>query len=344
LLKKEHFNNQKKPKEDKMKVTKMTGFFIAIFALLIGLTGLADTARAEYPNRPITIIVPWGAGGGTDTISRVFAKGFEKEMGVPVNVVNRTGGAGLVGHSAMAMAKPDGYTLGVATSEFTFYKALGQGDISAESYDIISRIAITPAGITVKANAPYKNLGELLEAIKENPKDTYSSSGCGVGCAWHIAVAGLLKSADIPPDKLLWIPSKGGAPALQDVVAGGTSMYSGSPVEAKALIAANEIRALAMMMDERSPLFPEVPTCKEQGYDWIFLNWYALVAPKGLDEDAKAKIIEAAKKAHASKEVRETLDKRGIIPVWDGPEASKEFAGKFQGTVAEILKDLGLAK
>lgn len=319
---------------------------ILIYAVcLTSVSGLVSNAHAEYPDRPITIIVPWGAGGGTDTIIRIFSIGFEKEMGVPINVVNRTGGNGLVGHSAIAMARPDGYTLGAGTSEITYYKAIGQGNITPDSFDLISRLAIIPAGLTVKADAPYKNLKEALEAIRKNPKDTFNCSGCGPGCAWHIALAGFLEAAGIETNRIQWIPSKGGAPALQDLVAGGITFFSGSPIEAKALLAAGEVRTLAIMMDERSSAFPDVPTLKEAaGLDWSFLNWFSLVAPKGLDPDVKAKILAAGKKAHSSEKVQETLAKRGITPLWDGPEKFKAFADEFTVTAANLLKDLGLAK
>lgn len=312
---------------------------------LVMAAGFIGQARAAYPDRPITIIVPWGAGGGTDTIIRIFAIGFEKEMGVPINVVNRTGGNGIVGHAAIASARPDGYTLGAGTSEITYFKTMGLGDITPSNFDLISRLALIPAGVTVKADSPFKTLKEALDAVKNEPKDTFSSSGCGMGGPWHIAIAGLEKSVGIETDRVQWIPSKGGAPALQDLVAGGISFFTGSPIEAKSLLAAGEVRQLAIMSEERSPAFPNVPTVKEAiGADWSLSNWFSLVAPKGLDPEVNAKIVAAGKKAHASAEVQEALAKRGITPLWDGPNKFKSFADEFTVTAANLLKDLGLAK
>ena len=311
-------------------------------AATIATTG---TVQAAYPDRPVTIIVPWGAGGGTDTIIRIFAVGFEKAMGVPINVVNRTGGSGVVGHAAIANARPDGYTLGAGTSEITYFNAMGLAKITPASFTLVSRLAAMPAGITVKADSPYKTLEDALAAIKSNPAGTFSASGSGQGGPWHLAISGLQKAAGLAPDRVQWIPSQGGAPALQDLLAGGITFFTGSPVEAKSLLSAGEVRTLAIMSEERAPAFPDIPTVKEaSGLDWTLSNWFSLVGPKGLPDEIVAKLVEAGKKAHESKEVREALAARGITPLWDGPEAFKTFADTFTVTAAELLGDLGLKK
>src|SRR3712207_2625839 len=194
---------------------------------VLALTGGASA----FPDRPVQIIVPWAAGGGVDTVIRIFADGFEKELGVPINVVNRTGGGGLTGHTFIATATPDGYTLGAASPEITFYKTLGLGDITPASFDLFSRLSLIPAGITVRADAPYKTIGDFVKAVKESPKGALTASGTGTGGAWHIAAGGLLKAAGVEPDRLRWVPSQGGAPALQDVAAGGITAFTGSPIE-----------------------------------------------------------------------------------------------------------------
>lgn len=310
------------------------------FAGLVASSG----AWAAFPDRPVSIIVPWAAGGGADTVTRIFAAGFEKELGVPVNVVNRPGGNGVVGHSAMATATADGYTLGAASPELAFYKALGTTDLSPASVDLLSRLAQIPAGITIKADAPYKTIEDLLKAIKESPKGTFTSSGTGVGGSWHIAVGGLLKAAGMPADQVRWIPSQGGAPALQDLVAGGVSLFSGSPIEAKSLLEAGRVRIILLMTEERSPAFDGVPTARERNLNWTYSNWFALVGPKGIPQDRRTVLFEAAKRAHARPEVQDALKQRGISPVWDAPGAFEAFIGGFQANGVAVLEDLGLAK
>ena len=316
---------------------------LAVLAVATALAALP--ASAAYPERPIQIIVPWDAGGGTDISARIFAAGLEKKLGVPVNVVNRSGGSGVVGHAAIANAEPDGYTLGVASPELAFLKTVGLADITPDSFTLISRITVIPAGVTVKADAPWKTLAELLEAVRKAPPGTYTASGSGQGGSWHMAIAGLLASMGMETDRIKWIPSRGGAPALKDLAAGGITMFTGSPIEGKALIEAGQVRALAVMGPARSPVFPDVPTVKEAvGSDWTYENWFAFVGPKGLPPAIVQRLAEAGAEAHASAEVQEAMKARGVQPLWDGPAAFATFAKEFEGKAAEVLRRLGLAK
>ena len=317
-----------------------------LLAILAAAAALAaQPASAAYPERPIQIIVPWDAGGGTDISARIFAAGLEKKLGVPVNVVNRSGGSGVVGHAAIANAEPDGYTLGVASPELAFLKTVGLADITPDSFTLISRITVIPAGVTVKADAPWKTLAELLEAVRKAPPGTYTASGSGQGGSWHMAIAGLLASMGMETDRIKWIPSRGGAPALKDLAAGGITMFTGSPIEGKALIEAGQVRALAVMGPARSPVFPDVPTVKEAvGSDWTYENWFAFVGPKGLPPAIVRRLAEAGAKAHASAEVQEAMKSRGVQPLWDGPAAFATFAKEFEAKAAEVLRRLGLAK
>ncbi|HSW26514.1 MAG TPA: tripartite tricarboxylate transporter substrate-binding protein, partial [Burkholderiaceae bacterium] len=123
-------------------------------------------ALAAYPERPITLIVPWGAGGGTDAVARILAALMEKDLGQPVNVVNRTGGSGVVGHQAISAAAPDGYTIGIITVEIGMMHHQGLTDLKGSSYTPIALVNADPAGVQVRADAPYKNLNDLLAAIK----------------------------------------------------------------------------------------------------------------------------------------------------------------------------------
>jgi tripartite-type tricarboxylate transporter receptor subunit TctC len=307
------------------------------------LVALAPGALA-FPDRPVQIIVPWAAGGGVDTVVRTFADGFEKELGVPVNVVNRTGGGGVTGHTFIATAAPDGYTLGGASPEIAFYKAMGVADLTTESFDLFSRISLIPAGITVKADAPYKSLQDFLAAVKAAPKGTFTASGTGTGGSWHIAVGGLLKSAGMEADRMRWVPSQGGAPALQDLAAGGLTAFTGSPVEAKALLEAGKVRTVGLMTAERPPTFPDIPTTREAGLDWTYQNWFALAAPKGIPPDRRQKLFAAAEKAMARPEVQNAMKARGITPVWDKPGEFEAYVKDFVVRGTEVLKELGLAK
>ena len=170
-----------------------------------------SSAFAQYPQRPVQLIVPWGAGGGTDATARIIATLLEKELKQPFNVVNRTGGSGVVGHDAIAKATPDGYTIGLITVEITMMHHVGLTPLKHTDYTPIGLVNADPAGINVRVDAPYKSVKDLLAAIKANP-GKLKASGTGQGGIWHLAIAGLLKDQGIDPNALPWVPSQGAAP------------------------------------------------------------------------------------------------------------------------------------
>ena len=313
-------------------------------ALALATLALAASPAFAFPDRPVQLIVPWAAGGGMDAVMRIFAAGFEAELKQPVNVVNRTGGGGITGHTAIANAAPDGYTVGGASPEISFFKTLGLGDLTPESIDFFSRVSVIPAGITVKADSPYKTVADYLKAAKDNPKGTMMASGTGVGGSWHIASGGLLKAAGIAPDAVRWVPSNGGAPALQDLVAGGITVFTGSPIEAKGMLDAGRVRTILLMTNERHPNFPDVPSAKEAGLDWVYENWFALSAPKGIPADRRKILFEAAQRTMQREDVRKGMADRGITPIWDKPEEFAAYVKAFTERGNGVLKDLGLAK
>ncbi len=315
----------------------------AVLLSALAFNGPADAQK--YPERPVTLIVPWAAGGGADIVSRILAAGLEREFNQPVNVINRTGGSGVTGHTTIMNAAPDGYTLGVATAEMATFKTIGLADITPDNFDIISRIVTFPSGITVKSDGPYKTAADVVAAIKSAQKGALSASGTGPGGAWHLAAAGLSKASGAPADQIKFIPSQGGAPALQELAAGQLSFLTVSPIEARALAAAGKVKVLAVMDAGRMVSMPDVPTLKEAtGLDWQYLNWFALALPKGVPANIRATIAEVAKKAHARSDVQEPMKERGITPVWETSEEARAYALKFGVTAKELLKELGLAK
>src|SRR5450830_1477362 len=189
-------------------------------------------AHAAWPERPVTLVVPWGAGGGTDATARIIGTLLEKELGQPVNVVNRTGGSSVVGHAAIAQAPSDGYTIGLITVEISMMHWQGLTQLSGASYTPIGLVNADPAGLQVRADAPYKNAKDLVDAIKANP-GKFKASGTGQGGIWHLAIAGMLKDMKVDPAAAPWVPSNGAAPGLQDLVAGGVEIVPVSLPEAR---------------------------------------------------------------------------------------------------------------
>ena len=142
---------------------------LAISVTLILALGLTPALAADYPKRPITLICPWGAGGGTDAVSRIIATLLKKDLGVPVNVVNRTGGSGAVGHTAIATAKPDGYTIGMPTVEITMMHWMGLTKITYQDMTPVAMVNFDPAGINVRTDSPWKTYKDLEMYVRDNP-------------------------------------------------------------------------------------------------------------------------------------------------------------------------------
>ncbi len=232
------------------------------FTLIVSFGAPAGFA-ADYPKRPITMYCPWGAGGGTDAVSRILATLLKEELGVPVNVVNRTGGSGAIGHTAIATGKPDGYTIGLATVEITMMHWMGLTEVTYKDLTPIAMVNFDPAGINVRTDSPWQTYKDLEEHIRQHPGEL-RDSGTGQGGIWHLAMAGWMKAIGLSPEAIKWIPSKGAAPALQDLMAGGIEMSTCSLPEAATLIEAGKVRPWQSwrMSGMR---FPDLPTLKELG-------------------------------------------------------------------------------
>ena len=317
----------------------------SLFALAAGiaLTAMASAASA-WPTRPITLIVPWGAGGGTDATARIIGSLLEKELGQPVNVVNRTGGSGVVGHSAIATAAPDGYTLGIMTVEINMMHWQGLTPLTWQSYTPVVLYNADPAGLQVAHDAPYKNVKELLDAIKANP-GKLKASGTGQGGIWHLSIAGMLKEAGIDPAAAPWVPSQGAAPGLQDLVAGGVQIVPCSIPEARTMLGAGKVRSLAIMDPVRNPVFPDVPTLKEAaGLNWTMAAWRAVAAPKGVPKEVMDKLVPTLKKIHESAEFRDFMAKQGFGLMWAQGADLEKFLTKSNEDLGAVMKAVGIAK
>lgn len=302
-------------------------------------------AMAQYPDRPLTIIVPWGAGGGTDATARIIGSVLEKELGQPVNVVNRTGGSGVVGHSAIAESEPDGYTLGIATVEIGMMHWQGLTDLTWENYTPLALMNEDPAGVQVAADSEYDTIEALLDAIEAGEPSTFRASGTGQGGIWHLAIAGMLNDRGIDPAKVPWVPSEGAAPGLQDLVAGGVNIVPCSLVEARALIDAGRVKSLAIMSSSRADLFPDVPTLQEAvGSDWQIGAWRGIVGPSGLPEDVATRLTEALEAVYNSEEYASFMQGQGFGVRWAAGQEFADFMAQSNTALGDTMKAVGLAQ
>jgi tripartite-type tricarboxylate transporter receptor subunit TctC len=317
----------------------------AAAALGAGLGVRPSSAQANYPTRPVQVICPWGAGGGTDATARIVAALLEKDYGQPFNVVNRIGGSGVVGHSAIATAAPDGYTIGIITVEIAMMHWQGLTELTPRSYTPLALMNEDPPGVQVRADSPYKTVKELADAIKAAPPGKFKASGTGQGGIWHLALVGWMQAMGLPANQVAWVPSQGAAPGMQDLVAGGIDIVTCSVPEAKAMIDAGKAKSLAIMAAARNPQFPDVPTLTEaMNIPYNTGAWRGFAAPKGLPQPIADKLIAALKKVYDSKEYKEFMTNRGFGMIWGDAAQFAKFMDESDAKMGQAMKAAGLAK
>lgn len=320
-------------------------YAIAAAALLAASSLLpAGAALAAWPERAVTVIVPWAAGGGTDATARAVAMQLEKRFGQPFNVVNRTGGGGLVGHITIANAPADGYTLGVITIETTMYEAQGIPGAAPKNFTLVGRFNADAVGINVRADSPYKTAKDLVEAVKAQP-GAVKASGANRGGLSHLAWAGLLNKLGLPPDAGPWVASDGAAPALQQLAANAIQVVSTSPAEARPLVDAGEVRTLAVVSNERNPNFPDLPTMPEAlGVEWSPLPFRGVAGPAGLPEEVATKVSAALAEITKDPEFVSFMNSRGFSVAYQDSATFTNTVNEATANLTEAMKVVGLAK
>lgn len=318
---------------------------ITLSALILPLSLSALHAHAAYPERPIQMIVPWAAGGGTDSIARTIAVALEQELGQPVNVVNRAGGGSIVGHTVLANAAPDGYTIGMMTGEISMMHWQGLTELDYADFTPIAQVNYDYAGVQVSAESSYASLGELIEAIRSQPEGTFKASGVGQGGIWHVAFGGMLVDQEIDPLAVRWIPSEGAAPAMVDLLAGGIDIAPTSVPEARAMIDAGRVKSLAIMAPERNPVFPDVPTLEEEiGSQYTLGEWRGIGGPAGMNEEIVATLETALEKAFESDIYQDFMRQQGFGAVWRGSAEFADFMQETDALMGNVVDNLGLKR
>ena len=200
-----------------------------------------------------------------------------------------------------------------------------------------------PAGISVRTDSEWKTVKELENYAKANP-GKLKASGTGKGGIWDLAREGWLKMAGIPVDAIPWVPSNGAAPALQEMMAGGVQVVSCSLPEARAMIEAKKVRALAIMAEKRAEIFPEVPTLKELGMNWTMGAWRGLTVPKGTPADVVATLEKAVEKVMATQQFKEFMQKNGF-GIWFKPAAEfDKFLAQEDEVKGKLMKEAGITQ
>ncbi|MGN7295360.1 tripartite tricarboxylate transporter substrate binding protein [Rhizobium sp. SAFR-030] len=305
----------------------------------------AGAAFAEYPEKAITLIVPWAAGGGTDAVARVLASGMEKELGVSVNVVNKPGGGSVIGHSEMLTTKPDGYTLGFATAELaTFYWA-GQSQYKATDFNPIALVNFDSGAFHVSTAGEWKDVKGALEDIKSKPKGTFTVTGTATGAAYHLAFAGFLKANGVDPLAVTLVPSQGAAPGFQELAAGGANVVLSSLPEGMSMMQAGKTKPLAVFAEKRIAAFPDVPTAEEAtGVAFTGGTWRGVVGPQELPADVKKKLSDTVVKVANSEEFTKFMNDKGFGKRVLDSEGFGQFLSEQYTQIGSIMNDLGIAQ
>ena len=267
---------------------------LALAVALVLVMSLATVASAaEYPTKGISVICPWGAGGGTDACLRAFCEALNKQLGVTLTVDNLTGASGVTGHEAIADADPDGYTMGMITFELAGYKAQEMSDYTYENYDAICRVNTDAAAITVNTEWAAANgitdVATFVEYCKAHPGEGMMG-GSAAASVWHIAGGYLMNATGIEIKMITY--ADGAAGAVKAAAQGEIQGVTVSLAEARAFIG-NGLTVLGVMDSQRNPAFPDAATCQEQGFDIIYATQRGLAFPKGVDPEIRAK-MEAA--------------------------------------------------
>jgi tripartite-type tricarboxylate transporter receptor subunit TctC len=317
----------------------------ALVALMLFCSILPAAIGADaWPSRPITLIVPFAAGGGTDGVARIIGALLEKELGQPVNVVNRAGGNGVVGHAAIAAAPADGYTLGMITSDIAMLHWARLSPLTPRDFTPLALMNIDAAAVIVRADAPYNSLDDLLKAIKASP-GKYKASGTGQGGIWHLALAGMLRDLKLDPTSAPWVPSNGAAQAMNDLAAGGVEFVTCSLPEARALIDAGKAKALVVMAEKSAALYPKVPTLKAAtGSAWMIGAWRGVAGPKNLPPEVQTRLAAVLKKIAEGKAYQEFMSSRGFGLSYLDARSFEQFAARSDADMGKTMQAVGLAK
>ncbi|ETR75422.1 MFS transporter [Afipia sp. P52-10] len=303
------------------------------------LAALASNAAAQdFPNRPVTWVVPFTPGGVTDTGARVVAKAFSETLGVSVIVENKGGAGGIVGTEFVAQSKPDGYTIlygssgPMATNPY-LYKKISYDPL--KSFSLIHTMSESPMIMVVNPNTPYKTVAEFVEYAKKNPnKINFGSSGAGTSP--HLVGELLQQEAGI---KLTHVPYKGSSPAVVDLLAGTVDVMFDYAVVVKPHIDSGKLRALAVTSSDRMKILPTIPTLKESGYpNAVLAGWSTIVAAKDTPQPIVDKLAKAFGEALKKPEVVSYFETNGsaIMPPLTGDKLTEFMVSenkKFKGLV-----------
>jgi tripartite-type tricarboxylate transporter receptor subunit TctC len=298
--------------------------------------GTVPLYGAEFPTKEVQIIIPWAAGGATDLIFRALAATTGKYLGQAVVVINRTGGAGAVGYTEAMQAKPDGYTLVSAITPLTILPHQVKTAYTYKNFEPIINVVSDPGMFLVRSDAPWKSLKEFLNYAKKNP-DMITVGNSGAGGGVHLIALAFEKAAGV---KFNHIPFSGGGPSVTALLGGHINAVTVSPPEGIEHVKAGKLKIIALFSEKRFELFPDVPTVKEQGIDFVMGQWRGLAGPKGISPDVIKKLHDAFKRGMDDPIFQKNAKDMAINLLHLGPEAFGKLMAHDHESFGDLIKAL----
>nr|WP_315527688.1 tripartite tricarboxylate transporter substrate binding protein [uncultured Achromobacter sp.] len=298
-------------------------------------------SQAAWPEKPITLIVPWAAGGSTDILARVLSEGLTQSLGQSVIVENRSGASGNIGTTFVARAKPDGYTLLVGSmSTHTMNQALysNMPFDGVKDFTPIAELALVTNTMVVHPSVPAANLKEFIAYVKERP-DTVAYASAGQGSTNHLSAALFEKAAGV---KMMHIPYRGGAPAVLDTVAGRTQVLFSAGTQTLPHVQTGKLKLLAVTEEKRSPLLPEVPTVAETLPGYELSVWYGAFGPAGMPPELTARLNREINQILKRPDVIKKMGDMGVLLTETTPEQFGQILARDADKYGKLIKELGI--
>nr|WP_314359838.1 tripartite tricarboxylate transporter substrate binding protein [uncultured Achromobacter sp.] len=298
-------------------------------------------SQAAWPEKPITLIVPWAAGGSTDILARVLSEGLTQSLGQPVIVENRSGASGNIGTTFVARAKPDGYTLLVGSmSTHTMNQALysNMPFDGVKDFTPIAELALVTNTMVVHPSVPVSNVKEFIAYVKDRP-DAVAYASAGQGSTNHLSAALFEKAAGV---KMMHIPYRGGAPAVLDTVAGRTQVLFSAGTQTLPHVQSGKLKLLAVTEENRSPLLPEVPTVAETLPGYELSVWYGAFGPAGMPPELTARLNREINLILKRPDVIKKMGDMGVLLTETTPDQFGQILARDADKYGKLIKELGI--
>jgi tripartite-type tricarboxylate transporter receptor subunit TctC len=308
---------------------------ITLASLTVALT--SSLPAEEFPSKPITAIVPWGPGGTTDSVTRMVAPVYEKALGQPVVVVNKPGGSAYIGCKTVSTSRPDGYTIGIMGGNVILL-AETDPNITLDEFKWIGQIYQAPYAIAVNAESPWNTIDEFVDYARKHPMELKYGKSDTYGTQ-HVFSAGFFKAAGI---KLAEVDYKAGFAATGLAVASKeVHLTCQSVLSLRPFIEGSKVRVLAMSGEKRSPSFPNIPTLKERGINYVYVSAEGFAAPKDTPDKTISILCNALEKTISDPSLAESFRKFDLFAEYKNNIAFEALMKQMRKTFHETLKEIG---